>query len=182
MAPTNADGLPDPIPTPGDPNQGPTPDTGNPPTDNTPAPTPDCNTCRTGCLFVTDFVLVDADTDLNANDPTQDYLVTLTEGQEYSISSLQQQFGVTNFALLCITDPLPFALNPFEIGSVGMRDNSFRTHEGTAGYRSDLDYNTEGAPPYTLADDDSYLLELKERFGIDLDAVYADLQPVSPQP
>ena len=34
----------------------------------------------------------------------------------------------------------------------------------------------------TLADDDSYLLELKERFGINLDAAYTDLQPVSPQP
>lgn len=118
-------------------------------------PTTDCNQCQVGCIFITDFVLVDADQDLNAADPPADYLVFLQEGQEYSLSALQQQFGVTNWALLCVTDPLPFALEPFEVASVGLRDNIYRTHVGTAGCTSGKDFNGEGSPPWTLADDDS---------------------------
>ena len=122
---------------------------------SSPPPTPECNECRTGCLFITDFVLVDADQNLNVANPAADYLVTLEEGATYSLSDLQTQFGVTNWALLCVTDPLPFSQDPFEIGSVGMRDNIYRTHVGTAGNDSGKDYNSEGSPPYTLADDNS---------------------------
>ena len=80
----------------------------------------------------------------------------LEEGATYSLSDLRATHGVQNFALLCITDPLPYFLTPFEIGSVGMRDNIYRTHVGQSGSNPlGRDYNSEGSPPYTLADDNS---------------------------
>ena len=104
---------------------------------------------------------MDADKNLapvnqNPEGASLDYLVTLEEGEEYSLSALQQEHGATNFALLCVTDPLPFSTVPFEVGSVGLRDNEYRVHEGKAG-RNPLgrDYNSEGSPPYTLEDDNS---------------------------
>lgn len=65
---------------------------------------------------------------------------------------MQQAFGVTNFALLCVTDPAPFVTTPFQIGSVGLRDNIYRTHVDTAGDNSGKDFNGEASPPYVLAD------------------------------
>lgn len=98
---------------------------------------------------------MDANQDLNTADPTADYLVFLEEGAEYSLSALQNEFQTTDFALLCITDPVPFLETPFGIGSVGLRDNIYRTHEGRQGNNSGKDYNSEGSPPYVLADDNS---------------------------
>ena len=46
-----------------------------------------CNECRTGCLFITDFVLVDADQNLNLQDPPADYLYTIQENDEISLVS-----------------------------------------------------------------------------------------------
>lgn len=89
-------------------------------------------------------------------DPTADYLVTVKEGDVIDLSELINQFGTREFALLCITDPLPFATSPFEIGSVGLRDNNYRTHVNTNGFNPlGRDYNSEGSPPYVLADDES---------------------------
>lgn len=120
------------------------------------APTPeDCGTCREGCLDIVAFVLVDADQNADPNNPNGDFLVTLQEGQTYSLAALEAEHGVTNWALLCVTDPAPFALTPFEVASVGLRDDFYRTHEGTAGCNSGLDFNGEGSPPWTLADDNS---------------------------
>ena len=56
---------------------------------------------------ITDFVLVDANQDLNVADPTADYLVFLEEGADYSLSALQTQFGTTDFALLSRRPTLP---------------------------------------------------------------------------
>ena len=98
---------------------------------------PTCDLTLTYPLQIgTDFVLVDANQDLNTGDPPADYLVFLEEGAEYSLSALQAEFGTTDFALLCVTLPLPFDQQPFQIGSVGLRDNIYRTHEGTAGNNS----------------------------------------------
>ena len=99
---------------------------------------------------------MDADKDLNAADPTADYLLSLQEGETYYLEDLQAQFGTSNFAVLCITDPAPFSTVPFEVGSVGLRDNNYRTHIGTAGSNPlGRDYNPEGSAPYTLGDDNA---------------------------
>ena len=71
---------------------------------------------------------MDSAQNLNLQDPPSDYLVFLQEGQTYNLTELRQQFNTNEFALLCITDPLPFAETPFPIGSVGMRDVNYRTH------------------------------------------------------
>ena len=98
---------------------------------------------------------VDAAQNLNFEDPESDYLVVLEEGQTYDLDALEAQFNTVEFALLCITDPKPFVRvdNTWSIGSVGLRDNNYRTHVGRAGRRNGRDYNSEGSPPYTLADD-----------------------------
>lgn len=98
---------------------------------------------------------MDANKDLNPADPTADYLFSIEEGQEYSLAALREQYQTNDFALLCITDPAPFSTTPFEVGSVGLRDNNYGTHRGTAGNNNGKDYNSEGSAPYTLADDNS---------------------------
>jgi len=112
-----------------------------------------CTECTTECIRITDFVLVDSSKNANFQDPPSDYLVYLQEGQTYNLTELEQQFNTNEFALLCITDPLPFAQTPFPVGSVGLRDNVYRTHERATGTNNGKDYNGEGSPPYTLADD-----------------------------
>lgn len=67
---------------------------------------------------------------------------------------MQEAFGVTNFAIVCVTSPEPFAQAPFQIGSVGLRDNFYRTHVGTTGYNAGKDFKGETSPPYVLADND----------------------------
>ena len=106
-------------------------------------------------MTFSDFVLVDASKDLTVFTPegaAADYLFSIEEGAEYNLTALEEEYGTSEFALLCVTDPLPFSLTPFEVGSVGLRDNNYGTHEGRRGSNPDgLDYNSEGAAPYTLA-------------------------------
>ena len=125
------------------------------PSDFTAPPTPECNSCSADCISIARFVLVDADQPANLDNPDEDVVLELEDGGSYSLSAIQASTGVTNFALLCIPDPAPpFGIDdPRAIGSVGLRDNNFGTHIGTAGYNSGLDYNSETNPPYTLADD-----------------------------
>lgn len=92
---------------------------------------------------------------MNRDDPASDYIVFLEEGETYSLSALEEQFDTDEFALLCVTFPLPFDAQPFEVGSVGLRDNNYDTHVNTAGNKNGRDYNSEGSPPYTLADDNN---------------------------
>ena len=115
----------------------------------------DCSTCSADCIYVQGLVLVDADQNADLINPNGDWLVVLEQGTNYSLSQLQNQYSTPNFAVLCITWPFPFEKTPFEVGSVGLRDNNYRTHEGTAGYNNGLDYNAEASPPYTLAEDNS---------------------------
>lgn len=119
-------------------------------------PTPECTTCRSGCLAITDFVIVDANDAANSANPESQYLVYLQEGATYSLSQWQTAFPqVQEFALVCITDPPPFRDINFAIGSVGLRDNVYGLHVGTAGANNGLDYNGEGSPPYSLQDDNN---------------------------
>ena len=117
----------------------------------TPAPS-DCTTCSSECLQIVDFVVVDADKDLNIANPASDYLFSIGEGEAYSLSNIQQTFGATNLALLCVTNPPPFSTVPFTVGSVGLRDNVYRTHANTQVYDPVADYNVENSPPFALAD------------------------------
>jgi hypothetical protein len=116
---------------------------------------------------IADFVIVNADIDLDVTadpiDPSIDYLFSIEEGQTYSLSQIATDYGATSLALLCVTDPEPFYPypNPDEadqwfVGSVGLRDNNYQTHIGTTGTNPQgKDFNSEGSPPYTLADDNN---------------------------
>jgi len=53
------------------------------PTSNTPA----CSECGEGCIFITGFVLVNADVDVNFNDPYADYLYSIQDGDVISLVS-----------------------------------------------------------------------------------------------
>ena len=127
MAPTRAPTPPGPMPTPAP--QAPTPPTPTPPT-LTPPPTPNCNTCQAGCIDVVDFVLVNA--------ATNEQIRSIVPGETIDVGPDDQ------FTVECITDPPPFAGNPFAIGSTILTDN----YENING-------NPEGSPPYALADDNS---------------------------
>lgn len=134
------------------------PDPFSKPPSPTPSPVPfppGCETCRTGCLSITDFAIVNADVPADVFDYTADILFIIEEGATYSLQNMEDAFGTTNFAIICLTDPAPFVTTPFGIGSVGIRDNVYDLHEGRAGFSSGLDYNAEGAPPYALADADN---------------------------
>lgn len=111
------------------------------------------------CCAISDWALVDANRDLADTTPEAaeaDYLEIISEGQVFSLSELRARHGTNDFALVCVTDPRPFDTREgWEIGSVGLRDENHRTHEGTAGFNGNLDYNGESSAPYTLADDNS---------------------------
>eukprot|EP00977_Amphora_coffeiformis_P001313 scaffold272_cov160-Amphora_coffeaeformis.AAC.4 len=112
---------------------------------------------------------------LNLADPTADYLYTIQEGDTINlVRSLDNAFKFVGRVVswctpslntlcflvfkitVCSAYPLPFANIPFEIGSVGLRDAIYRTHVGLGGTGDwALDYNSEGSPPYTLADDNN---------------------------
>ena len=62
-------------------------------------------------LVSLDFVLVDANQDLDVQNPENDYLVFLEEGAEYDLEALRSTYGTQDFALLCITDPVPFSVD-----------------------------------------------------------------------
>ena len=117
-------------------------------------------------LFVPDFVMVDADTDLDVFNPPiipeVSYLFSIEEGATYSLAEMRATYGTNNFALVCVTDPRPFYPYPnpnpndrWRVGSVGLRDN-YDTHLLTTGSNPEgKDFNSENSPPYTLADDDN---------------------------
>ena len=94
---------------------------------------------------------MDADKSLNLEAAQVDYLFLLEDGAAYSLTNWRTSFDATDFAVLCLTDPPPFETVPFEVGSVGMRDNFYRTHTLTTAYDSGKDYNADNTPPFTLA-------------------------------
>lgn len=112
-----------------------------------------CDVCSAACLSIAGFAVVDAELPIDPIDASNDYLFFLEEGATYSLANIESTFTSQNFAVVCVTFPLPFETVPFAVGSVGMRDNIYGTHQSTANYVPSLDYNHEGAPPYTLADD-----------------------------
>uniref|UniRef100_A0A7S3P8H3 Uncharacterized protein n=1 Tax=Amphora coffeiformis TaxID=265554 RepID=A0A7S3P8H3_9STRA len=114
-----------------------------------PTPSPTLG-CGASTMFITDFVIVDADSPIS--NTTSDYLFSIEEGAAYSLSDIAAAFGATNLALICITDPAPFVTIPFQVGSVGLRDNLYQTHIGLDGFDPAKNFNTENSPPYVLAD------------------------------
>jgi len=112
-----------------------------PPTPPTPTVSPtllpatsgiDCSECSSECLFVTGFQLVNADTD------NRDEAVPLLDGDVVVVTSTD------NFAIECLTDPDPFRLNPWPVGSTFLTDNVEQPG------------NSENNPPFVLADDNNF--------------------------
>ena len=98
---------------------------------------------------------MDADQDISGDEPTITYLFFLQNDAAYGLSNLQTAFDAENFAVVCVTSPEPFSSTPFEVGSVGLRDNNFGTHVNATGYNAALNYNIQVNPPYALAGKDS---------------------------
>lgn len=82
--------------------------------------------CSSDNIRVADFVMVNADVPLDPSNPLAGFLFTITEQAAYSISNIKDVLGVTNLGIVCTTDPYPIGPQPFEIGSVGIRDNRYR--------------------------------------------------------
>ena len=102
-------------------------------------PTLSCEAgCRSGCLKIIDFWLVNSAADVP--------LRPLRQGETLSLSGLQMEYLSTQFTVTCHTmadaDKVTW---PWTVGSVGLRDN-FDSH--TTG-----SFVTDNAAPYTLAGD-----------------------------
>jgi hypothetical protein len=91
-----------------------------------------------------DFIVVDS-----SIDGEDSQLFSIGDGDTLDLSAVQAEHGATALTIICITDPEPFVRTPFEVGSVGLRDN-FNTNDTSNG-----DFKVENKPPFTLADDDS---------------------------
>lgn len=109
----------------------PTPPAPSPPVGPSPtsSPTLDCSVCQTGCIFATQFLLVNAATDTRIRE--------IVEGETIQVSPTD------SFAIECITDPDPFVPSRWRVGSTVLSDN----HEE--------ERNSENSPPWVLADDNN---------------------------
>jgi hypothetical protein len=96
----------------------------------------DCSECVEGCIDVVDFILVNAETNVE--------LRSIVRDEEFSLAALQTEFGTADYTIICITDPAPFATDPFTIGSTILYD----TYENIGG-------DTETNPPYALDGDNN---------------------------
>lgn len=94
--------------------------------------------------------MVDSSVPADPSDPDSQYLFDLQEDRTYVLSDMQDAFGVSSFAIVCVTDPLPFASDPFTVGSVGFRDNRYGIHQRQAFYDDVADYSVNSAAPFAF--------------------------------
>jgi hypothetical protein len=78
----------------------------------TQAPTADCSSCKSECINVESFFLVDAS--VNADTPNggepQGQLFQITENQVISLDDVEAVHGATELTVVCITNPGPYAV------------------------------------------------------------------------
>jgi hypothetical protein len=88
----------------------------------------DCSSCRTECISVESFFLVDAS--INADTPgggePQGQLFEILPNQVISLSDVQAEFGATELTVVCISDPGPYEVvrgDPDWFVFAGMKDD-----------------------------------------------------------
>ena len=114
---------------------------------------------------MTGFFLVNASIAGNVEDPlvyADSFLQEIRNDDVISVSDLQEEYGSeTEFSIVCTTSPAEFATTPFQIGSVGIRDNfasgtefGFGNQIFTANDPTDEGYYFDKRfPPYSLGGD-----------------------------
>lgn len=132
----------------------------------------DCSECVEGCIDVVDFVLVNANTNVE--------LRSIVRDEEFSLAALQTEFGTDLYTIICITDPAPFASTPFAIGSTILYD----TYENVGG-------DNERNPPYALDGDDNnnftpinfrtgpWLVSCEAFCGVNFDGIRSPLRNIT---
>jgi hypothetical protein len=136
------------------------------------SPTQECLTCVEGCIDVVDFVLVNANTNVE--------LRSIVRDEVFSLAALQTEFGTDQYSIICITDPAPFTFTPFAIGSTILYD----TYENVGG-------DNERNPPYALDGDDNnnftpinfrtgpWLVSCEAFCGVNFDGIRSPLRNIT---
>lgn len=132
----------------------------------------DCSECIEGCIDVVDFVLVDAERNVE--------LRSIVRDEVFSLAALQTEFDTADYSIICITDPAPFVSTPFPIGSTILYD----TYEN-------VDGDQERNPPYALDGDDNenytpinfrtgpWIVSCEAFCGVDFDGISSPLRNIT---
>lgn len=92
------------------------------------APTVDCTSCRSECINVESFFIVDSSVDAdtpNGGEP-QGQLFQIMPDQVISLSAVEAEFGADELTVVCITNPGPYDVvrgDPDWFIHAGLKDN-----------------------------------------------------------